>query len=62
VTARISRKKRVLRPGPEESTAMRPEEMHNVKAIAALTYNTAADLYDAPALSFWDRIGRRTIE
>jgi ubiquinone/menaquinone biosynthesis C-methylase UbiE len=41
---------------------MRPEEMHNVKAIAALTYNTAADLYDAPALSFWDRIGRRTIE
>jgi ubiquinone/menaquinone biosynthesis C-methylase UbiE len=41
---------------------MRPKEMNDIKAIAAQTYNTAADLYDAPALSFWDRIGRRTIE
>ncbi|HME11403.1 MAG TPA: class I SAM-dependent methyltransferase [Candidatus Acidoferrum sp.] len=41
---------------------MRPKEMNDVKAIAAQTYNTAADLYDAPALSFWDRIGGRTVE
>jgi ubiquinone/menaquinone biosynthesis C-methylase UbiE len=26
------------------------------------TYNAAADHYDLPALSFWDRFGRRTIE
>jgi ubiquinone/menaquinone biosynthesis C-methylase UbiE len=26
------------------------------------TYNAAADSYDHPALSFWDRFGRRTIE
>src|SRR5580704_7951283 len=26
------------------------------------TYNAAADHYDFPALSFWDRFGRRTIE
>jgi ubiquinone/menaquinone biosynthesis C-methylase UbiE len=26
------------------------------------TYNAAADHYDRPALSFWDRFGRRTIE
>ncbi len=26
------------------------------------TYNAAADHYDLPALSFWDRFGRRTVE
>jgi ubiquinone/menaquinone biosynthesis C-methylase UbiE len=26
------------------------------------TYNAAADYYDHPALSFWDRFGRRTVE
>jgi ubiquinone/menaquinone biosynthesis C-methylase UbiE len=26
------------------------------------TYNAAADHYDYPALSFWDRFGRRTVE
>src|ERR1700730_312384 len=26
------------------------------------TYNAAADHYDHPALSFWDRFGRRTVE
>ncbi len=41
---------------------MQLKEMNDVKAIAALTYNTAADLYDAPALSFWGRIGRRTVQ
>jgi ubiquinone/menaquinone biosynthesis C-methylase UbiE len=25
-------------------------------------YNAAADHYDHPALSFWDRFGRRTVE
>ncbi len=29
---------------------------------AAATYNAAADSFDAPALSFWDRLGRRTVE
>ena len=32
------------------------------KARAAAAYNAAADRYDDPALSFWDRYGRRTIE
>src|SRR5258708_38039637 len=26
------------------------------------TYNSAADHYDHPAVSFWDRFGRRTVE
>ena len=26
------------------------------------TYNAAADHYDHPALSFWDKFGRRTVE
>jgi ubiquinone/menaquinone biosynthesis C-methylase UbiE len=29
---------------------------------AASTYNAAADFYDDPANSFWERFGRRTIE
>jgi len=29
---------------------------------AAATYNAAADFYEHPALSFWDRFGRRTVE
>jgi ubiquinone/menaquinone biosynthesis C-methylase UbiE len=29
---------------------------------AAATYNAAADAYDDPANSFWDRFGRRTVE
>jgi len=32
------------------------------KANAAATYNSAADFYDDPANSFWDRFGRTTIE
>src|SRR5215207_9951471 len=32
------------------------------KARAAAAYNAAADLYDDPRLSFWDRFGRRTVE
>jgi ubiquinone/menaquinone biosynthesis C-methylase UbiE len=36
-----------------------PEE---AKKKAAGTYNAAADSYDHPANSFWDRYGRRTVE
>ena len=36
-----------------------PEE---AKAKAAATYNAAADSFDDPANSFWDRFGRETIE
>jgi ubiquinone/menaquinone biosynthesis C-methylase UbiE len=36
-----------------------PEE---AKRRAAATYNAAADTYDHPANSFWDRHGRRTVE
>jgi SAM-dependent methyltransferase len=32
------------------------------QARAAFAYNSASDLFDAPALSFWDRFGRRTVE
>lgn len=32
------------------------------KAKAAATYNAAADAFDDPANSFWERFGRRTIE
>jgi SAM-dependent methyltransferase len=34
----------------------------DAKARAAATYNAAADFYDDPANSFWDRFGRKTIE
>ena len=29
---------------------------------AAATYNAAADTYDDPANSFWDRFGQRTVD
>ena len=32
------------------------------KARATITYNAAADSYDDPENSFWERFGRRTIE
>ena len=32
------------------------------QARAAATYNAAADFYDDPANSFWDRFGRRAVE
>jgi len=32
------------------------------RAKATATYNAAADHFDEPALSFWDRYGRRTVE
>jgi SAM-dependent methyltransferase len=33
-----------------------------LKAAAAATYAATADYFDAPALSFWDRFGTRTVE
>ncbi|WP_310489918.1 methyltransferase domain-containing protein [Chamaesiphon sp. VAR_69_metabat_338] len=38
--------------------------MNKQEAIdkATITFNSAADYFDAPALSFWNRFGRRTIE
>ena len=33
-----------------------------MKTRAAATYNAAADSYDAPDNSFWDRFGRRTVD
>jgi SAM-dependent methyltransferase len=32
-----------------------------IKAVSAATYAVAADHFDDPALSFWDRFGRRTV-
>lgn len=32
------------------------------QARAARTYNSAADSYDGPATSFWDRFGRKSVE
>ena len=34
----------------------------DVKKRAAATYNAAADFYDHPTNTFWERYGRRTIE
>src|SRR4029450_12772909 len=39
---------------------MAPAE--DAKSKAAKTYNAAADRYDDPANSFWERFGRRTVE
>src|SRR4029450_9543292 len=37
--------------------------MHDdAQARAAATYNAAAEAYDDPANSFWDRFGRRTVD
>jgi ubiquinone/menaquinone biosynthesis C-methylase UbiE len=41
---------------------MQSEPRNDAKVRAASTYNAAADYFDAPALSFWDRIGLRTVE
>src|SRR4026208_901690 len=38
---------------------VKPED---AKARAAAAYNAAADRYDDPANSFWERFGRRTVE
>jgi ubiquinone/menaquinone biosynthesis C-methylase UbiE len=41
---------------------MHPESTNDAKVRAATTYNAAADFFDAPALSFWERIGARTVQ
>ncbi len=38
-----------------------PSSGGDLKAVAAATYATTADHFDDPALSFWDRIGERTV-
>ena len=35
---------------------------HDAKATAARTYNAAADYYDDPANTFWERFGRKTVD
>ena len=37
-------------------------KLDDAQARTAATYNAAADAYDEPANSFWERFGRRTIE
>src|SRR3954447_12131676 len=37
-------------------------DVQEAKTRAAATYNAAADLFDDPRLSFWDRFGRRTVD
>src|SRR5215211_5997139 len=37
-------------------------ELENARKKAATTYNAAADFYDHPANTFWERYGRRTVE
>ena len=37
-------------------------ELDVAKNKAATTYNAAADFYDHPANTFWERYGRRTVE
>jgi hypothetical protein len=36
--------------------------LDDAKAKAATTYNAAADYYDDPANSFWERFRRATVE
>jgi ubiquinone/menaquinone biosynthesis C-methylase UbiE len=36
--------------------------LHEAKLKAKTTYNAAADFFDDPALAFWERFGRATIE
>jgi len=41
---------------------MHSKSTNDAKVRAATTYNAAADFFDAPALSFWERIGSRTVQ
>lgn len=41
---------------------MQSETKNEAKVRATSTYNAAADFFDAPALSFWNRIGQRTVQ
>lgn len=46
---------------PTKSAQVQSETSNDSKLRATSTYNAAADFFDAPALSFWDRIGGRTV-
>src|SRR4051794_40631757 len=37
-------------------------DVQEAKLRATAAYNAAAELFDDPRLSFWDRFGRRTVE
>src|SRR5688500_112981 len=37
-------------------------ELENARKRAATTYNAAADFFDHPANTFWERFGRRAVE
>lgn len=37
-------------------------KLENPIAKAAITYNSAADFYDDPTNSFWERFGRKTVQ
>ena len=37
-------------------------DLDTAKARAAATYNAAADLFDHPSNTFWDRFGQATID
>lgn len=39
-----------------------PMQNDDERARAARTYNSAADFYDNPANSFWERFGQRTVD
>ena len=41
---------------------MKANMPENAQACAVFTYNAAGDFFDASPLSFWDYLGRRTIE
>lgn len=43
-------------------TEDRRREAAEARRRASATYDAASDTYDHPALSFWDRFGRRTVE
>jgi SAM-dependent methyltransferase len=46
----------------DDAVAGTPEPAESdLKAASAATYAATADHFDAPALSFWDRYGRRTV-
>jgi ubiquinone/menaquinone biosynthesis C-methylase UbiE len=40
----------------------REHSVHNAKRRAQATYNSAAAFFDEPALGFWDRFGRATVD
>jgi len=44
-----------------EAAAANADSKADIKAMSTATYASAADHFDDPALSFWDRFGRQTV-